>query len=78
MAKSLDSVLTISELATYLKISKSTLYKLAQNGQLPSQKVGRHWRFHREVSITASAATRYERSRKAQESLDQHTINPLG
>jgi excisionase family DNA binding protein len=28
------SVLTIDELAEYLKISKSTLYKLAQEGSL--------------------------------------------
>lgn len=42
-----DAVLTIDELAKYLKISRSTLYKLAQEGKLPSQKVGRHWRFHR-------------------------------
>lgn len=42
-------ILTIGELAGYLKISKSTLYKLAQEGKLPGQKVGRHWRFHREV-----------------------------
>jgi excisionase family DNA binding protein len=44
-----SSVLTIDELAEYLKISKSTLYKLAQEGALPSQKVGRHWRFHRDA-----------------------------
>lgn len=42
-----DSVLTIDELAAYLKIAKSTLYKLAQEGKLPGQKVGRHWRFHK-------------------------------
>jgi excisionase family DNA binding protein len=36
------SVLTIDELAEYLKISKSTLYKLAQEGSIPSQKVGKH------------------------------------
>lgn len=42
-----DSVMTIGELAVYLKIPKSTLYKLAQEGKLPGQKVGRHWRFHR-------------------------------
>jgi len=48
MAKSLpDTVLTIAELSKYLKISRSTLYKLAQEGKLPSQKVGRHWRFHK-------------------------------
>jgi excisionase family DNA binding protein len=47
MAKStMDTVMTIAELSKYLKISRSTLYKLAQDGKLPGQKVGRHWRFH--------------------------------
>jgi excisionase family DNA binding protein len=45
----LSTVLTIEDLAEYLKISKSTLYKLAQEGALPGQKVGRHWRFHRDA-----------------------------
>ena len=49
MAAKQDSVMTIGELSKYLKISKSTLYKLAQEGKLPSQKVGRHWRFHRDA-----------------------------
>ena len=44
-----DKVMTIAELSKYLKISRSTLYKLAQEGKLPSQKVGRHWRFHRDA-----------------------------
>jgi len=44
-----DTVLTIAELSKYLKISRSTLYKLAQEGKLPAQKVGRHWRFHRDA-----------------------------
>lgn len=43
------SVLTIDELADYLKIPKSTLYKLAQEGKVPGQKVGRHWRFRKET-----------------------------
>ena len=40
-------VLTIDELSTYLKIAKSTLYKLAQDGKLPGQKIGKHWRFRK-------------------------------
>ncbi len=44
-----SSVFTIEELAQYLKISKSTLYKLAQEGNLPGQKVGKHWRFHKDA-----------------------------
>jgi len=47
MDKKLGDVLTIEELATYLKISKSTLYKLVREGNIPSQKVGRHWRFRK-------------------------------
>ena len=43
--KETDRVLTIDELSEYLKIAKSTLYKLAQEGKIPGQKVGRHWRF---------------------------------
>ncbi|MCK4340139.1 MAG: helix-turn-helix domain-containing protein [Phycisphaerae bacterium] len=49
MQRRLDNVMTIEELAKYLKIPKSTLYKLAQEGKVPGQKVGRHWRFHREA-----------------------------
>lgn len=47
MAKPKDAVLTINELAEYLKLSKSTLYHLARRGDVPGQKIGRHWRFHR-------------------------------
>ncbi len=49
MAEDRDIVMTITELSAYLKVSKSTLYKLAQVGKLPGQKVGRHWRFRRVV-----------------------------
>ena len=42
-------VLTIDELSAYLKIPKSTVYKLAQEGKVPCQKVGRHWRFRKEA-----------------------------
>lgn len=49
MTEHLDKVLTIEELAAYLKISKSSLYKLAQKGEVPGQKVGKHWRFRRDT-----------------------------
>ncbi|MDL1888316.1 helix-turn-helix domain-containing protein [Nitrospirales bacterium NOB] len=44
-----ESVMTIDELSSYLKVPKSTLYKLAQERRVPGQKVGRHWRFHKEA-----------------------------
>ena len=50
MDEKIGDVLTIEELSVYLKIPKSTLYKLVREGRVPSQKVGRHWRF-RKVAI---------------------------
>jgi len=47
MTKKPGEVLTIADLAAYLKIPKSTLYKLVREGKIPSQKIGRHWRFHK-------------------------------
>jgi excisionase family DNA binding protein len=41
--------MTISDLAEYLQVSKSSLYKLVQSGRVPGQKVGKHWRFSRAV-----------------------------
>jgi excisionase family DNA binding protein len=41
--------MTIDDLAAYLQVSKSSLYKLAQDGKVPGQKVGKHWRFSRVV-----------------------------
>ena len=38
-------VLTLVEVAALLRVPKSTVYKLAQNGTVPCFKVGKHWRF---------------------------------
>ena len=48
------------EFEGYLQVSKSSLYKLAQDGKVPGQKVGRHWRFHR-ATIDRWLACRSER-----------------
>jgi excisionase family DNA binding protein len=42
-------VMTIDQLAAYLQIAKSSLYKLAQEGKVPGQKVGKHWRFKKDA-----------------------------
>jgi len=50
MAKKMtDAVMTIDDLAQYLKLSLSTLYKLCAEGKIPGQKVGRHWRFRKDT-----------------------------
>jgi len=42
-----DDILTIQELAIYLKLNEKTAYRLASEGKLPGFKVGGSWRFKR-------------------------------
>jgi len=42
-----DKWLTIEELAQYLKLSRSKLYKMTQNNNIPAFKVASQWRFDR-------------------------------
>ena len=42
-------IMTLDEVSGYLRIPPSSLYKLAREGKIPCQKVGKHWRFHREA-----------------------------
>lgn len=39
---------TAEEVAVYLRLPQSTVYKLAQDKVIPGFKVGKHWRFRRE------------------------------
>lgn len=43
-----DQILTLKEVATYLKLAEKTAYRLASEGKLPGFKVGGSWRFKRE------------------------------
>jgi len=42
-------VLNVGEVAEYLRIPRSSIYKLAKRRGIPSQKVGRQWRFSRKA-----------------------------
>lgn len=37
--------LTIEELTEYLKMGRTKLYRMAQEGAIPASKVGNQWRF---------------------------------
>lgn len=45
MVANKPSLMTIDELAKYLRMKKVTIYKHAQEGKLPGFKVGSKWRF---------------------------------
>ena len=42
-----DEILTVKELARYLKLNEKTAYRLVSNGDLPGFKVGGSWRFRK-------------------------------
>ena len=41
----MDDILTIEEVAKYLRVSERTVYDWAQKGEIPSGKIGTVWRF---------------------------------
>jgi len=42
-----DGILTIDEVANYLRVSERTVYDWAQRGEIPAGKIGTVWRFKR-------------------------------
>ncbi|MCK5805801.1 MAG: helix-turn-helix domain-containing protein [Lentisphaeria bacterium] len=43
-----EDILTIRDVAEYLKVTEKTVYGLAQKRKIPCFKVGGQWRFKRE------------------------------
>lgn len=47
MTKPASDIMTITEVAEYLKVAERTLYRLASAKSIPAFKVGGTWRFLR-------------------------------
>ena len=44
----MEKLMKAKELSQFLKLSESTIYKLASNGKIPGFKIGDSWRFELE------------------------------
>ncbi|MFC1839939.1 excisionase family DNA-binding protein [Thermodesulfobacteriota bacterium] len=42
-------IITTKELASYLKLHQITICKLAKEGKIPSIRIGRVWRFDKDI-----------------------------
>jgi len=65
MAEPDGDILTLDEVATYLKAGKRTIYRLAASGEIPAFKIGGAWRFSRsdiESWIKQQSATSSDRA----------------
>ncbi len=45
----MDDIMTLEEIAKYLKLKPQTIYTWAKNGQIPAAKIGKEWRFRRTI-----------------------------
>ncbi|RLB67612.1 MAG: DNA-binding protein [Deltaproteobacteria bacterium] len=43
-----DQILTVKEVADYLKVNERTIYRLATEKKIPAFRVGASWRFRNE------------------------------
>jgi len=48
MMEVFGEIMTLKEIARYLKLGKSTLYKMARGGKIPAVKIANQWRFRKE------------------------------
>jgi len=47
VSRVMDEILTVREVAEYLKLSRTTVWRWCNEGKLQAFKVGRSWRIHR-------------------------------
>ena len=45
MDETRPTIMTLDEVAKYLRIHKSTVYRMTKEGKIPAIKIGNQWRF---------------------------------
>lgn len=61
------AILTVQEVAGYLRMSEAKVYRLVREGRLPAVRLGRTWRFRRDLLddwLSRGAGPSLERSVK--------------
>jgi len=70
----MDAILTLGELAEFLKVHPATIYRLVREQRIPAFRVGSDWRFHqgeikkwmneREAFLSSSLETSISQARR--------------
>ena len=45
----MNEIMTVEEVAKYLKMKPQTIYGWAQKGIIPAAKIGKEWRFRKDI-----------------------------
>ncbi|MGC8834786.1 MAG: helix-turn-helix domain-containing protein [Armatimonadota bacterium] len=70
VSQSAHEIMTTSELARYLKVSRAEVLRLARRGKIPGLRVGKLWRFKRyevEKALSNSNSSGSEKPRQSQQ-----------
>jgi len=43
----MQRLMTIKDVADYLRLSKVTVYKMTRQGKIPASKIGKQWRYNK-------------------------------
>ena len=61
----MEKLLTLYELAAYLRLNKFTVYRMVDRGELPSIKVANQWRFkEKDIDKWLEENRKFKRKRK--------------
>jgi excisionase family DNA binding protein len=44
-----STIMTVREVAHYLRLSQAKVYRLAQAGEIPATRIGKSWRFRKDM-----------------------------
>jgi excisionase family DNA binding protein len=64
-------VMTMDEVAEYLRVHRTTIYRLIKRHKIPAFRVGRNWRFNMKTSTAG-----YSRRRAAERASDRASHRP--
>jgi len=54
-----ENILTVRDVAAYLRLTETTICKLAASGELPGFKIGKSWRFDRKEVLRRLAEAKH-------------------
>ena len=60
----MEEILKPSQVAALLQIHVKTVYRLAEDGAIPGNKIGRNWRFSREEVMNLVSRRQKSREKK--------------
>ena len=71
------TIVTAKEVSQYLKLTESTIYKLASMGEIPGFKIGKSWRFDMEEVLKRIKAMKGN-SKMIREPNGKNKLNVIG